>query len=590
MVRRMYVTELQHKIVDFLRRTSLRRRLVIGMLAVSILPATVLFAVMSIRFYTTTIQNYHERADQTAGELQARAELFISTMQQRLNTFASTTETVKTLRRLELSESPVEQSSLKASLRNSMLESVSNGTSRVRVEVLDKEGNWLTGIFDSYFPEVTRQARAFVLSEGQRISLWCGTDSETAVIVFSREIINFYNGKRIGWILMYLDAAQLGAALSAVETEDSMAFYDGTGQLICAVSGNKGRQLPEAETLRQVGNREVLSGGDQWNAVGQYRVLLRQSRTLGWTAAVFLDAGELDRLIWHLALAAGSIYLITLVAIVCVGLVITQSVTRPVERLEQSMQRFSTGKLSARVADSGGDELAVLATKFNAMASSIEHLTKDVYEAQIKEKEATLRALEAQMNPHFLYNTLDMVNWMAYRSSNQDVCRIVRSLSGFFRLALNHGKEMYTVADELKHVQCYITIEEYAKTKVHFSIEADPKVLDIPCPKLIVQPLVENALVHGLEPRHSEGSIAVKAAMDGEMVVIQVQDDGVGLSAPAAETRFQSSGYGLENIRQRLRMIYADAGTIVLKENQTGGALAEIRFPRQPQKEGMIWS
>lgn len=586
----MRIPDIQQNLIAFLRRTSLKRRLVIGMLAVSILPATVLFTVMSVSFYSSTIQNYHERADQTAGELQSRAELFVDTMQQHLNTFASSTETVKTLRKLELSDDLVEQSSLKASLRTSMLESVSKGTSRMRVEVLDRDGDWVAGIFDNYFPEITQQARSFAVSAEQRMALWCGRSGASSVIVFSREIINFYNGQRIGWVLLYLDAAQLENAIFAVQTADIMVFYDAAGQLICATPGDLGRRLPEEDVLDRVGTMAAGNAADQWDAVENYRVLLRQSRTLGWTAAVFLDAGELNGLIWRLAFTAGSIYLIALGVIIGVGLVITQSVTHPVEQLEHSMQRFSRGKLSARVADNGGDELTVLATKFNAMASSIEHLTKDVYEAQIKEKEATLRALEAQMNPHFLYNTLDMVNWMAYRTSNQDVCRIVRSLSGFFRLGLNHGKEMYTVADELRHVQCYITIEEYAKTQVTFTVSADPRVLEIPCPKLIAQPLVENALVHGLEPRHSQGCVDVRFSLEEETVVIRVRDDGVGLSAPAAGSRFQSSGYGLNNIRQRLKMIYGEAGTVELRENETGGALAEVRFPAKPRKEGTEWN
>lgn len=586
----MHIPGAQHIIVDFLRRTSLKRRLLIGMLAVSILPAMILFTVMSASFYTSTIKNYHGQAEQTAGELQSRAELFVDTMQQRLNAFASGTETVKTLRKLELSEDLVEQSELKAALRNSMLENVSNGTSRMRVEVLDRDGNWVAGIFDNYFQELTQQARFFAVSSGQRMSLWCGRTDTSSVIVFEREIINFYNGMRIGWVLLYLDAAQLETAISAVETEDIMVFYDADGNLICATAGNKGRQLPEEEELARVGSMAATVTSDQWNALGSYRILLRPSETLGWTAAVFLDAGELHALLWRLALTAGSICLVTLGVILYVGLLITQSVTKPVERLEQSMQRFSTGKLSTRVADSGGDELAVLAVKFNAMASSIEYLTKDVYEAQIKEKEATLRALEAQMNPHFLYNTLDMVNWMAYRSSNQDVCRIVRSLSVFFRLGLNRGKEMYTVADELKHVQCYITIEEYAKENVKFSVSADPKMLELSCPKLIVQPLVENALVHGLEPRQSKGTIDVKFLLEDDTIVIQVRDDGVGLSAPVAETRFQSSGYGLNNIRERLKMMYGEEGRVELRENETGGALAEIRFPACPKKEETRWN
>ena len=244
------------------------------------------------------------------------------------------------------------------------------------------------------------------------------------------------------------------------------------------------------------------------------------------------------------------------------------------------MKIFSQGNLSVRVADDAADEIGMLGDEFNSMSNNIERLTHEVYEARIKEKEAGLRALEAQINPHFLYNTLDMINWMSYRSSNQDICKIVKSLSDFFKLSLNHGKELYTVGDEVRHIQSYVTIEQYKKAEIDFEIHVEEELKPCFCPKLIVQPLVENAILHGIEPKRGQGTILISFVRRENDIVITVEDDGVGLCAKQREgVRYHHGGYGIQNINERLTMLYGKKYHVTVEERKEGGVISSVVIP-----------
>lgn len=548
-----------NRLVGRLRRIGMKKRLRIGFLMVSIIPATILIFILSVSFYQRSVEDYNAQAVQTIGEMQYRMELLMERQWQVLDEFASDSEIVKCVRKLEMDNDAVQESLLRKGLRNQLLTDVNKGTSHMRAEILNQEGEPVAGIFDEYYADITDTARAQVVSSGERQLIWHGRakESEEAVLVFARKIINYYNGSEIGWVVTYQGTHDIAETLQEITTDTQMAVYGKDGEVIYCSEGT--------------------AEGMERNALSRY------SDSLGWTLAVSRESEALDQLMAEMALYAGLIYVLVVGVIIYLSFLITKTITEPLAHVQSGMQRFSNGNLKERVHDTGEDELAVLAQEFNRMCDNIEHLTVEVYQAQVREKEAELKALEAQINPHFLYNTLDMVNWMSYRSAGGDAYKILRCLSDFFRLSLNQGKEIYTVADEVKHVQCYITIEQYKKANVVFEVDADPEIRGYPCPKLIVQPLVENALVHGLEPKKMNGTVRVCFSGVKDKIQITVSDDGVGLTEhPKEKDLYQSSHYGLKNINERLKMLYGAECEVELSENIGGGMTAKICLPRNP--------
>ena len=224
----------------------------------------------------------------------------------------------------------------------------------------------------------------------------------------------------------------------------------------------------------------------------------------------------------------------------------------------------------------------MLCREFDDMAGRVCRLTEQLCEARAKEKEAVYTALQAQINPHFLYNTLDMISWMGHGASNEDICKVVASLSDFFRLSLNKGEDSFTLADELNHVKSYITIQEYRMRHIQFRLEAPRELLNLRVPKLMVQPLVENAILHGLRPRNYRGHITISCALEQAYLVIRVMDNGVGFDEKLLGERTEkSTSYGLKNIRQRLAVLYDDRGSLEIANRPEGGVVARLRYPAE---------
>ena len=312
----------------------------------------------------------------------------------------------------------------------------------------------------------------------------------------------------------------------------------------------------------------------------KYQIRSERSDYTGWrVVGVF----SIDEIMGHMntlifALTCGLLLLLVFVFVITVK--ISQTITNPVVELEQLMKKAESGDLAVRFQGDYHDEVSELGRDFNHMLVRIEDLIQQVYIEQKNKRMAELKVLQEQIKPHFLYNTLDMINWMSYRSSNQDICKIVKSLSDFFKLSLNHGKELYTVGDEVRHIQSYVTIEQYKKAEIDFEIHVDEELKPCICPKLIVQPLVENAILHGIEPKRGPGTIIISFVRRENDIVITVEDDGVGLCGKQREgARYHHGGYGLQNINERLTMLYGKKYHVTVEERMGGGVISSVVIP-----------
>lgn len=574
--------------VTLLRRIGLKRRLFISFVIMSLLPMAALGVIMGVRLYRTIMENYEEQSIQALGTVQYRIGIAAGANEERVNAFASDVDVVKSVRKLNLNISLLDRTVLMRELQGKLLSDFSQIKGGVRAEILDQSGTYVTGIFDDRYGTLSDEARSHATESKDRLKIWHGSEEKgEEIIVFSRQIINYFSGRTVGWVLLYVSTKELKEEMRTVQTDSVVAIYDSDGGLICSENGFGGLTYVDEEDLDRAGR--MISGyresEDMWKAdwklkSGRYQVLFQKMAGTGWEIAIFKDYHELVKSFAGIGVLAAVISLLSVAVIVFLSLMITRTVTEPVQNIAESMKIFSQGNLSVRVSDDAVDEIGMLGVEFNSMSNNIERLTNEVYEARIKEKEAGLRALEAQINPHFLYNTLDMINWMSYRSSNQDVCKIVKSLSDFFKLSLNHGKEFYTVGDEVRHIQSYITIEQYKKEKIVFEIHVEEELKPCVCPKLIVQPLVENAILHGIEPKRGPGKIVISFVRIESDIHVTVEDDGVGLHGKQhGGARYHHGGYGIQNINERLAMLYGKRYCVTVEERKEGGVISRVIIP-----------
>jgi len=263
---------------------------------------------------------------------------------------------------------------------------------------------------------------------------------------------------------------------------------------------------------------------------------------------------------------------------------LSRSIYTPIKKLHDVTTTITKNDLEALMSSDNVDEITELGMSFNIMIGKIKELLDSKIKEQENLKKAELRALQAQINPHFLYNTLDTIIWMAESRKTDQVVTIVSALSSFFRISLSKGMDWITINEEVERIRSYLTIQKMRYRDIlDFKIEVDQDVAENTILKLILQPLVENALYHGIKNKRQGGTISVRARRNGEAeVLLEVEDDGIGFTPEKlAQLRAEldddsgdikmESGYGIGNVNNRIRLYYGKQyGLSVQSEYATG--------------------
>ena len=275
--------------------------------------------------------------------------------------------------------------------------------------------------------------------------------------------------------------------------------------------------------------------------------------------------------------------------VVLMTMVIVSGITKPVEELSAVTNKVAAGDFTVRAKVDTQDELAQLADRVNRMTESLERLVEKIKEDERKMRKADLRLLQEQINPHFLYNTLDTIIWLIEGNSPDKAVNMVVSLSEFFRLVLSKGKEYITIQDEELHIRSYLEIQQVRYRDIlEYEIAIDPELYRYKILKLTLQPLVENSLYHGIKYKRAKGKILVSGTLEGDEIHLKVSDDGIGMEEeelaklqrdiqrPCKETE---SGFGLANVNERIRMNFGTGYGITIHSSKGEGTCVEVVIP-----------
>jgi two-component system sensor histidine kinase YesM len=288
---------------------------------------------------------------------------------------------------------------------------------------------------------------------------------------------------------------------------------------------------------------------------------------------------------------------LSILFIFVIYILITQRLTRPIQILKNKMKQAASGYLEAKVRPSGNDELAELGISFNTMIEKIKELLEKSIREQEQIQKAELRTLQAQINPHFLYNTLDSIIWMAESGKNDQVIRLVQALSHFFRISLSKGLDWITIKDEMEHIRNYLVIQQIRYRDIlDYDIHVEPELYVFPILKMSLQPLVENALYHGIKNKRGKGLIRITVRLEKyHIILITIEDNGIGIESDALtqlqdglnnphieyESRNAQNGYGLYNVQQRIHLYYGSEYGIQLDSTAGQGTIVNVRIPAQ---------
>ncbi|MGL5259373.1 MAG: cache domain-containing sensor histidine kinase [Lachnospiraceae bacterium] len=246
-------------------------------------------------------------------------------------------------------------------------------------------------------------------------------------------------------------------------------------------------------------------------------------------------------------------------ALLVISVIVSRNLTDPISRLADGMEDIQDLAILS-IRNDEISETAVLTQSYNRMIEKIKTLMHELEQKQEELRGAEFDALTSQINPHFLYNTLDTIVWLAEFKDTDKIIKVTKSLASFFRLSLNGGRSIVTLGDEMEHVKQYLIIQkERYGDKFDYSFEVEENTLDFLMPKILLQPIVENAIYHGIKPMDSNGFITIKAYMHESNLILTITDDGVGFDT------FSPSGVGIKNVKKRIQLFYGASSELTIQ-------------------------
>lgn len=413
------------------------------------------------------------------------------------------------------------------------------------------------------------------------------------VVSLSREIFSVETGESVGVLLIDLKFNRIDELCRSlvigrkgydfiIDQQGNYIFHP-TQQLVY----NNLRTEPISNVL------SLLKNEERFYREGERYFMVETSGLTGWSiVSVTYDSDIITD--WKSVQFINAI--IGLILFLVVGLAtnrISSGITKPVRKLQDIMKTVETGEFHLIGSIRGTDEIRELAHDYDIMVGRIRELVEANTKEQEMKRKSDLKALQAQINPHFLYNTLDSIIWMGEMGQSREVVQMTSALSKLFRISISRGHEIITIRDEIAHVQSYLTIQEMRyKDKFNYLIDIDPVLHEQPILKITLQPLVENAIYHGIKERDGEGFIRISGVIEDNMILLEVEDNGSGMNreeleqlsegieiSPENRKKISRQGMGLRNVHQRIRLYFGDQYGLSCTSSPGSGTIISVRFP-----------
>ena len=423
-------------------------------------------------------------------------------------------------------------------------------------------------------------------------NLWSDVDERYRWVVSLSRYVELSRGGAIegGVLLLDMSFDGIEQICKDVELDDGGYLYliDDSGEIIY----HPRQQLIYAG-LQQENNLVAagyIDGSHEEQFQGQSRqVTVKTVGYTGWKLVAVVPRESLWTNYSQLVLFFLFVVLFSIFLLVFVNLRLSEWITAPVKKLDRAVKDLEARRSDVDFDVGGPTEVEHLSHSIRSMVSTMDHLMEDIIQQEEQKRRSELDVLQSQINPHFLYNTLDSVVWMTENGRTQDAVVMLTSLARFFRISLSRGSNVIPIADELEHARHYLTIQKMRyKNKFSTDIIAEDGVESLYTIKLIVQPVLENAIYHGMAYADGDGEITVRAFRDGGDVCIEVTDNGPGmpeevvrglLEGAGPNTGAKGSGIGFRNVHQRLRLNFGEPYGLTILSEPDDGTTVRIRLP-----------
>ena len=387
----------------------------------------------------------------------------------------------------------------------------------------------------------------------------------------------------VGVVLLDMKLDEIESIINSAELGKSGFLYiaDRKGEVVYAPVNDLVYRINPA----MIAHENIVTISDK-----SYQIISMASSITNWQVVGVFPQNETLQIIVEM-ISYFIVYgvIIFLLAII-LSSYLTRSFTKPIEKLRKLMAKAEQGELSVKFNSKYNDEISKLGKSFNKMIDSIHNLVQLVYSEQKAKREAELKAFQAQIKPHFLYNTLDTINWMAMEYGAEDISEVITSLTTLFRISLSKGNEIITLENEIKHVESYLNIQKVRyEDKFNFEIQYNKEDLQLKVIKLIIQPLVENAIYHGIKKNTSVGFILIKIYREGEALFMEVSDNGLGIEEEQLNLlnailngfmeKKDEYGIGVFNVNERIKLNFGSGYGLSIDSKVGFGTTVTIKHP-----------
>ncbi len=589
------------------KRHSLKWRLIISFFLLVIIPTTTIGIYSYISSYRAIEAKIGVYSYQIMLQTINNLDRILSNVED-ISLQIVSTRSIQNLLEKVKSADEVELTSIDSDLNNLLKNTISSRNEIIGANILMKDidyvfvfGEPLIDISrykysDLYNTALQEDGRPFWVSTYENIN---PVVTYTNVTTFARKIIDVNTGEELGVLLLGVKEFAIADTYSYLDLgPNGFTFIvDREGRVVSDLNKRKLTEFSGYPFVYSIITDTMMkSVFSEYIEKEKVLVTYAKSNKASWFMISVVPYQYLIKEIeetGRLTLRLGLLFLGTALII---GLIISYSVFRPIEELEKDMQKIENGDLTVRTHVSGRNEIAKLAQGFNTMIDRIEKLITRNYETQLMKQEAQISALQSQINPHFLYNTLAVIDGMALKNSQRDIAEVSQLLADIFRYSTS-GTEMATIEEELLQTKKYLQIQKYRKgTKLSFDIMKFDGVKDNLLPKLIIQPIVENAIVHGIDKKRAGGHIIIEIKANKDKILIIINDNGVGMDDETLDrlrnsmkekenmehywSNKVSHHIGLINVNNRIKSYYGDDFGIEIISKKNYGTYIEISIPR----------
>jgi two-component system, sensor histidine kinase YesM len=437
--------------------------------------------------------------------------------------------------------------------------------------IINKNGPvWFSNHVDSYAVETTGQP---FVSVGLRV-------------------IDRATGRVCGAVLIDIEESLLMNKLKSSKLSETgyMFLLDNRNNVISNPGNVVSKQMLEDINLKSVNDKSFTTSFIT-NSMGQRSIVIYKASTLtGWKVGGVIPIRELTKDSDKIGFIIAAMLIFICMLDVIAAWYTSNSIANPIRKLMYLMKKVEDGDLSVSMNVKYNDEIGQLGRSFNIMIEKIGFLMDSVYKEQKNLRKAELKALQAQINPHFLYNTLDSIIWMSKANRNEEVITMVSALTRLFRIALSRGKDVISIQEEIEHINSYLTIQHIRyKNKFTFDIKVEEELYKYSTMKLILQPIVENSIYHGIKEKRGLGHIEVRGRDLGDVIVFEVLDNGKGMSKDKLNAlrnalnngvQDKMEVYGVKNVNERLKIFFGAEYGLTFFSEEDVGTRVEIRIPK----------